>query len=990
MSDGSRRILFSILFCLLATSRLEGGTLYLPRQFQTSEMSTVGIALVNPTTTAALVTFRLKSSDGITLATTERTIANKGQMSVTLDQLFPAGGAGYVALDVDNYDVTGFWMTGNFSTSTDGAPLMRVTEAGPFPSFSFVLQKSEITVVNTGSSAANGNLSLRDGSGATVARVPFEIAGQGSFQRSVASLFPSQSASFDTTAYSIGVSSTSTNTELLGTAVAPNGNADNVITNATNFVNSELIFPHVVDGTIGRAAYRTSLTIHNPRTTGKNLTITLNSISGSRLSAQRPIPPFGTLRLRLVDLFNVASVDGWLSVETDTDYVNGWATYADLVNGGSTAFAGQSGGDTGILFGHIADLSPWWTGIALANPTSTDAQVEVYALDSIGRLIAGPGESTRASFTLAAGSKRAFLLSEIISLGQLRSVDGGYVFIRTTNAVPIFGIELFFLRNGFVYSNVPARTLDGLPFTPPGTSTSGPVFIQEVYTGDENQQRKSSFRPGDKITLNMVVNNGTGQTVNVVRRYRATGAQSGPFIDFMLSGTQGSNVTTRFTSQNVPSDAPTGSYTFIATVEHNGNVSSMSTTFLVSSAPVQRTLNVTKSGTGNGIVTAVPSGIDCGATCTAQYSDGDRVVLTAAPSLGTTFTGWSGACTGTTTCALTMDNDKNVTATFDATASNSALPTQALQLFKDRPTSAGLTIGTGNITSDPPGIICGSTCGGHFAAGTRVVLTAVPDTGSTFTGWTGDCTASALQSPLEPGASGRAGPPGPIPANPTCAITLNADKKVRAVFAAPSGGGEGGPVFSGATGIRLNVDPFPSVTSVVGTVTSQPAAINCTNRDSASSYCFTEFALGLPVILTATAAPGWVFKGWSGQAPIGTNAAVPGGDCQGTDPCTVVAWAVGAGGTIRARFEPVGGIPGPAPPTCVTAPVIISASAGYGLITFVNIQGVFAGFIVPPAAVVRVNNVPRGNYSVQVATTGRGLVPGTVGVGCGINSFLLK
>lgn len=46
--------------------------------------------------------------------------------------------------------------------------------------------------------------------------------------------------------------------------------------------------------------------------------------------------------------------------------------------------------------------------------------------------------------------------------------------------------------------------------------------------------------------------------------------------------------------------------------------------------------------------------------------------------------------------------------------------------------------GTGRVTSDPPGIDCGSVCTGTFAAGTGVTLTAVADPGSSFGGWTGD------------------------------------------------------------------------------------------------------------------------------------------------------------------------------------------------------------------------------------------------------------
>ncbi len=77
------------------------------------------------------------------------------------------------------------------------------------------------------------------------------------------------------------------------------------------------------------------------------------------------------------------------------------------------------------------------------------------------------------------------------------------------------------------------------------------------------------------------------------------------------------------------------------------------------------TLMVYASGTGTGVVTSAPSGIDCGATCTATFAKGTSVVLTARPNSGSTFSGWSGACSGTGSCTLTMNSDQSVGAAFD-------------------------------------------------------------------------------------------------------------------------------------------------------------------------------------------------------------------------------------------------------------------------------------------------------------------------------------
>jgi hypothetical protein len=77
------------------------------------------------------------------------------------------------------------------------------------------------------------------------------------------------------------------------------------------------------------------------------------------------------------------------------------------------------------------------------------------------------------------------------------------------------------------------------------------------------------------------------------------------------------------------------------------------------------TLRVTKGGTGSGSVGSSPSGIACGATCSALFVDGTTVTLTATPSATSTFAGWSGGgCSGTGLCRVTLGSDTTVTATF--------------------------------------------------------------------------------------------------------------------------------------------------------------------------------------------------------------------------------------------------------------------------------------------------------------------------------------
>lgn len=80
---------------------------------------------------------------------------------------------------------------------------------------------------------------------------------------------------------------------------------------------------------------------------------------------------------------------------------------------------------------------------------------------------------------------------------------------------------------------------------------------------------------------------------------------------------------------------------------------------------IQGAVTVSLAGTGTGTVTG--SGIACPGTCSQSYPGGTAVVLTAAAGAdGSTFDGWSGACTGTGACNLSIDSDRAVTATFTA------------------------------------------------------------------------------------------------------------------------------------------------------------------------------------------------------------------------------------------------------------------------------------------------------------------------------------
>ncbi|MED5622039.1 InlB B-repeat-containing protein [Ideonella sp. BN130291] len=79
----------------------------------------------------------------------------------------------------------------------------------------------------------------------------------------------------------------------------------------------------------------------------------------------------------------------------------------------------------------------------------------------------------------------------------------------------------------------------------------------------------------------------------------------------------------------------------------------------------------------NGKVTSSLLGIDCGASatrCAARFTSGSVVTLTATPSSGYKFSGWSGACTGTSTCTVTIAGDLLVSAAFGTSSTPTPPP----------------------------------------------------------------------------------------------------------------------------------------------------------------------------------------------------------------------------------------------------------------------------------------------------------------------------
>lgn len=149
---------------------------------------------------------------------------------------------------------------------------------------------------------------------------------------------------------------------------------------------------------------------------------------------------------------------------------------------------------------------------------------------------------------------------------------------------------------------------------------------------------------------------------------------------------------------------------------------------------------------GPGSVSSQPSGISCPSTCDQDFSDGEFIELIATPSMNANFIGWSGDCSGMGSCQFNINQDYQVTAHFE---------------FDNYDLTILSNIG-GHIASADGGIDCGTDCDETYSVNTIIQLTATPQSGYDFIGWSGGGTC--------------------IDSSLTCQVTIAQDTTINAVF----------------------------------------------------------------------------------------------------------------------------------------------------------------------------------------------------------------
>ena len=268
--------------------------------------------------------------------------------------------------------------------------------------------------------------------------------------------------------------------------------------------------------------------------------------------------------------------------------------------------------------------------------------------------------------------------------------------------------------------NYPSYWKAGVYLQDEGEATA---YFNELYEGDGSEVNHApsvsitapnngdSFVPGSDITItaDAIDTDGSVSKVEFFQGNNKLGEDdSSPYS---------------FTWNNVPK----GDYTLTAKATDNEDGSRTS---LGVDITVILQYELTTATIGEGSISLDPSG--------GVYDENTVVNLTATPASGHQFDGWSGDASGTENpLEVTMDADKNVTANFSEIVTYTLTTT---------------VVGNGSISAFPSG--------GTYLENATVELSASPDEGYEFSGWSGDVTAP--QSSI--------------------LVTMNSDKSITANF----------------------------------------------------------------------------------------------------------------------------------------------------------------------------------------------------------------
>jgi uncharacterized repeat protein (TIGR02543 family) len=273
----------------------------------------------------------------------------------------------------------------------------------------------------------------------------------------------------------------------------------------------------------------------------------------------------------------------------------------------------------------------------------------------------------------------------------------------------------------WTFTTIPQVVLSSLPIAGGTTSGAGTFAQDSAVTLTATPNAGYSF-------LNWTEN---GTIVSTSPSYQLTMAGNKALVaNFTLNFvvTLSSNPSAAGTTTGAGSFAPGSSVTLTATPNvgytfmnwTDGTTIVSTDAIYTSPLNASRTLVANFATSGFSLNVIAVNGIAVKNPVLVSYNTGAIVQLTATPSTGYTFTGWSGDATGSLNpLSITMNANKNITANFALTVSGFTL---------------NVVANNGSVLKNPDMI--------SYSNGASVQLTATPNTGYIFSSWSGDATGS--------------------------------------------------------------------------------------------------------------------------------------------------------------------------------------------------------------------------------------------------------
>ena len=396
--------------------------------------------------------------------------------------------------------------------------------------------------------------------------------------------------------------------------------------------------------------------------------------------------------------------------------------------------------------------------------------------DSLGNQYVKLGEQTQSGGAAGTGVTVSLWASRLFS--SLTAANTVTLTLSTATIANSITLEEYALAASTTFTNASTTGTNGASASPSavisglssavrlflaalGVETGGTASVTSSNTyGDGTWVQSHDYASG--TTTNATT--GAGSTTNVVSFYgtlRASGSTGNSYSPSLAIGTS-PNWALLFSSLSTAVSVNSHPLTLATTGAGNGTVTGAGTYYEGSVVQIQAIPNSTSAFAGwvttagsnctsptnptvsvtvnldtictasfsvpnvvlpNRVLTLASAGTGSGTTMGAgTYPDGTVVTITAAPAANSFFAGWTPAACSSG--SVTMTADTTCTATF------TLLP------------SVTLTV---NTTGTGLGAVTGA---GTYTQGANATLTAVPNVGSIFTGWSGSAGCTGTTSPL--------------------------------------------------------------------------------------------------------------------------------------------------------------------------------------------------------------------------------------------------